>query len=80
MAGGLVGDVNAVFARPGDLWREGVRRGYEAIRPWNVEQQRVARLFLEDAVREVRREFSVPDGEIVEMGIFLLQPDGRRWS
>ena len=62
-------------ARAGDLWGRGAERGYAAIRPWEPEQQRVAPLLLAQAIGGLRGDFAVPDGEIVELGIFLLRPD-----
>ncbi|MFN8559673.1 MAG: SIR2 family protein [Dehalococcoidia bacterium] len=62
----------------GDLWRQGSRLGYEAVSPWVPDRQRAAKLILDAAVEELRRDFAVTDTtEVVELGIFLLHPDGR---
>ena len=62
----------------GDLWKQGAERGSEAVRPWDPDRQRAAKLILDAGVQELRRDFGVTDGaEVVELGIFLLRPDGR---
>lgn len=62
--------------RSGALWERGAALGYAAIRPWEAEQQQVAPLLIARAIDGLRSDFGVPDGEIVEMGIFLARPDG----
>lgn len=63
---------------PGELWREGGRVGHAAVDPWRPDRQQTATHFLNGAVAALVREFSVADkSEIVEIGIFLLKPDGK---
>jgi hypothetical protein len=61
--------------RPGALWERGAALGYAAIRPWEAEQQQVAPLLIARAIDGLRSDFGVPDGEIVELGLFLARPD-----
>lgn len=62
----------------GDLWRDGARIGYEQIEPWRPDRQRTAKLYLKGAVDTLREDFAVDDpSEIVEIGMFLLKPDGQ---
>ncbi|HEY0737945.1 MAG TPA: SIR2 family protein [Herpetosiphonaceae bacterium] len=62
-------------AQPGDLWARGAALGYQAINPWQPAQQRVAKLYLDEAFESLHRDFGVPASELVEIGVFLLKPD-----
>jgi len=61
--------------QPGDLWRRGFELGYAALNPWAPDQQHIARLCLDDAVKSIQQSFSIPAGEITELGIYLLKED-----
>jgi hypothetical protein len=63
--------------QPGDLWARGSELGYQAISPWQPAQQRVAKLYLDEAFESLQRDFGVPAAELVEIGVFLLKPDCR---
>jgi len=63
--------------RPGDLWRESAKV-CARMNPWDGIRQGYARDRLTDIVQSLRTDFSVTDNdEIVEVGVFLLKPDGR---
>lgn len=63
--------------REGDLWREGARLGYEQFDPWRPGRQAEARRVLSDAANALAENLGFPGSEIVEIGVFLLKPDGR---
>lgn len=65
-------------ARPGDLWKKGSELGYLAVEPWRDDRQQVARNYLGSAMAALAEEFGIRDGaEMIDMGLFLLKPDGR---
>jgi hypothetical protein len=59
----------------GDLWTRGGRQGHGAVRPWDTARQAQAEQLLARVTDGVQRQFGVPSGEIVDVGIFLLRPD-----
>lgn len=62
---------------PGELWTEGARVGYRAVEPWREECQGEARFYLERVVEALNDDFGQQGpSEIVEVGIFLIKPDG----
>lgn len=60
-----------------DLWQQGAQY-YHRIDPWNEHRQRFASLLLADAKQRLMDDFEIANrAEIVEIGIFLLQGDGK---
>jgi hypothetical protein len=64
-------------ARAGDLWRRGGEIGYQKVRPWDRAKQALGQSHLASMVENLCRDFGVQRAEIVEMGVFLVKPDGR---
>jgi hypothetical protein len=63
--------------RSGDLWQDGSRRGHVAVDPWRSDRQLTATHVLNGAKEALIREFAIRDrSEVVEIGIFLIRPDG----
>lgn len=63
--------------RPGDLWRRGGEIGHLKIRPWDSGKQAVGQSHLARSVEDLCRDFRVDRDEVVEMGVFLVKPDGK---
>lgn len=63
--------------KAGALWQMGADRIHKAHDPWDLDLQRRNRLALEGARYEFCKQFSVPEDEVFEIGIFLLQSDAR---
>lgn len=59
----------------GDLWRWGAEQGYAAIKPWAEARQAHARQALGRVWERLHRQFDVPAGEVVDLGLFLVHPE-----